>query len=295
MGVEALSGRAVVHGLSLPEGPLVTADGRVLFVQIGRGEISELHTDGSISTYAHLAGAPHALAEGADGQIYVTQAGDVEIGAATREPIDAGIQVVDRRGRVRWLTREVDGSPLQAPNDLCFAADGRLYFTDSGGPYDPSDESQRARLCAVDAAGRAETVAWLGCSYANGIGCAADGTLYWTESYMCALCAMPDGQRSVALSLREHSAPDGILTATDGRIAIATTTAGLLIAGRASESDGRLAVIGAFREPAFATNVASDGTVLYVTDFGDFAADRDRAGVIWQVQLPIDRTAWAGF
>lgn len=287
----------VASGLCLPEGPLVTAAGRMLFVQIGRGEVCELHPDGGVSTHAVVAGAPHALLEDADGRIFITQAGDVDIAGPTPEPIEAGIQVLSPDGEVSWLVREVDGVPLVAPNDLCFGADGRLYFTDSGGGYDPTATDQRSRVCAVDAGGRAETVVWLGASYANGIGCDRDGVLHWTESYNNRLCALGEGEQRPALAL--DSPPDGILHAKDGRVAVAATVGGLQIARRldaAADAEARYEVVATFAEPTFATNVASDGEALYVTDFGDYFGPRGRegSGAVWRVELPLEPVTTGG-
>jgi gluconolactonase len=290
-----VDGRVLATGLCLPEGPLVTAAGRVLFVQIGRGVISELHPDGSVTTFAAVAGAPHALVEGSDGRVFVTQAGDVNISGPTPEPVDAGIQAVDPDGTVSWLVREVDGEPLVAPNDLCFGADGRLYFTDSGGGYNPSDAEQRARVCAVDAAGEAETVVWLGASYANGIGVDRDGVLFWSESYNNCLCALRDGERWVELTL--ESPPDGFLHAADGRVAVASTTRGLTVASRRPDgAEGEtFEVESTFDAPTFATNVAADGEALYVTDFGDyFNQPREEVGRLWRVELPLEPVATEG-
>jgi gluconolactonase len=287
-----LDGTVLAAGLCLPEGPLVTTDGRVLFAQIGRGEVSELGRDGSVSTYADVAGAPHALLEGADGRIFITQAGDVNIAGPTPEPIDAGIQVVDPDGTASWLVREVDGSPLIAPNDLCFGAGGRLYFTDSGGPYDPSAAEQRARICAVDAAGHAETVIWLGPCYANGIGTDRDGVLHWSESYNSCLCSLRGGGRRVEIELA--APPDGFLLGADGRVAIATTSRGLTVARPLDlDSEESFEVAATFEEPIFATNVATDGEALFVTDFGDYFADRDN-GTIWRVDLALDAVPTEG-
>jgi sugar lactone lactonase YvrE len=35
---------------------------------------------------------------------------------------------------VHDVVREIDGIPLNSPNDVCLDADGNLYFTDPGGP-----------------------------------------------------------------------------------------------------------------------------------------------------------------
>ena len=56
----------VAHGLTFPEGPLHTRNGRTLLVQIGTGEVSEIR-DGVVRPAANVRGAPHAVIEGDDG------------------------------------------------------------------------------------------------------------------------------------------------------------------------------------------------------------------------------------
>ncbi len=88
----------VAHGLTFPEGPLHTTDGRTLLVQIGTGEVSEIR-DGVVRPAANVRGAPHAVIEGDGGWFYVTQAGNVTIGTnATPDPVPAGVQRVSPDG-----------------------------------------------------------------------------------------------------------------------------------------------------------------------------------------------------
>lgn len=141
-----MKGTRVAFGLALPEGPFPRRDGALLFVQIAKGEVSQLR-DGRVETVAHVGGAPHSVIEGADGSLYVTQSGAVRIGShQTAEPRPPGIQVVHPDGTISHLVTEVDGRPLVAPNDLCFGPDQRLYFTDTGGSFEPGASYQRARI-----------------------------------------------------------------------------------------------------------------------------------------------------
>jgi len=83
---------------------------------------------------------------------------------------------------VEYVTTDVAGQPLLAPNDLCFGADGRLWFTDPGHPYDPLRRGANGRLIAIGR-GRDEIVADVGPVYCNGLAFGVDGRLVWVESY----------------------------------------------------------------------------------------------------------------
>ena len=52
--------------------------------------------------------------------------------------IEPSIQVVAPGGKAEALITEVDGIKLNGPNDLCFAGDGSLIFSDPG-TYNPAN------------------------------------------------------------------------------------------------------------------------------------------------------------
>jgi streptogramin lyase len=114
--------------------------------------VSEIR-DGEVRRAAYVRGAPHAVIEGTGGWLYVTQAGKVTIGEhVTRDPVPAGIQRVSPAGEISYVVSAEDHPEISSPNYLCFGPDGRLYFTDTGGSFDPSDASQVGRVFAVDEA-----------------------------------------------------------------------------------------------------------------------------------------------
>jgi gluconolactonase len=266
----------VAHGLTFPEGPLHTTDGRTLLVQIGKGEVSEIR-DGIVRPAADVRGAPHAVIEGEGGWLYVTQAGNVTIGTnATPDPVPAGIQRVSPGGEISYVVSAEDHPEIRSPNDLCFGPDGRLYFTDTGGSFDPSDATQVGRVFAIDAAGRLETVAELGPVFANGITFDRHGRLLWTETYPGLVCRMENGARRVVADTGNGVLADGVKAVADGRLFVATVNGGCVQI--LSEDGGSLGELSA---GSWTTNCNFRGSTLLVTDFRRFQDQADD-GVVFE-------------
>ena len=266
----------VAYGLIFPEGPLHTTDGRTLLVQIGKGEVSEIR-DGVVRQAADVRGAPHAVIEGDGGWLYVTQAGSVTIGAcATPDPVPAGIQRVSPDGEISYVVSAADSPEIRSPNDLCFGPDGRLYFTDTGGSFDPSDATQVGRIFAVDAAGTLETVAELGPVFTNGITFDRHGRLLWTETYPGLVCRMEGGTRRVIADTGSGIFADGVKATMDGRLFVATVNGGCV---QILSEDGT--GLGELSAGRWTTNCTFRASTLLVTDFGDFEA-RAEDGVVFE-------------
>ena len=119
-------------------------------------------------------------------------------------------------GRVEILVTEVDGIPLQAPNDLTFGPDGRLYFTDPA-DYLPNDRKP-GRVFALNPDGTGECLAELPSAYPNGIVAEPDGSIVWVESYDRGVYRIPPGGRSEQIhQLPEGHIPDGLKVDADGQ------------------------------------------------------------------------------
>src|SRR5215475_2316182 len=65
----------VAEGLQFPEGPIAVADGSVVLVEIKRGTLSRVTSDGRIEVVAELGGGPNGAAVGPDGAVYVCNNG----------------------------------------------------------------------------------------------------------------------------------------------------------------------------------------------------------------------------
>lgn len=132
----------ITSGLRFPEGPIAMPDGSVILVEIERGTLSRVTTDGKIDVIANLGGGPNGAAMGPDGWIYVCNNGGFEWSdteAGLRPTVQANDYETGRIERVnpdtgefQVLYSECDGHKLNGPNDIVFDKDGNFYFTDLG-------------------------------------------------------------------------------------------------------------------------------------------------------------------
>ena len=96
--------------------------------------------------------------------------------------LQPSIQRITPDGAIETVATEIAGIPFQAPNDLAFGPDGRLYFTDPG-RYDPAALPDPGYIFALDPSGGGELLAELPSVYPNGIVVEASGDVVWVESY----------------------------------------------------------------------------------------------------------------
>jgi gluconolactonase len=266
-------------GLEVPEGPVPLPDGRIAFVQQVLGMVSAF--DGAtVSTISVGPGAPNSVTYGSDGFLYAAQNGGVVDEWRAEVPATPSIERISLAGEVTTVTTEVGGVPLQAPNDLVFGPDGRLYFTDPSEPYDPTAPLATNRLFALGDEG-GEVLIALPPSYTNGLAFTPDGRLVWVETYTRAVCVLDEGRRVVLCTLPEKHLPDGLAIAADGRLFIATAIShGITIVSPTGEVLDHLLL----DDQALATNCCFVGSDLWVTDFGiGFRAGNQR-GRLWRVE-----------
>lgn len=177
----ALRREVMATGLEVPEGPVPLPDGRIAFVQQVLGMVSAFDDTG-VSTISVGPGAPNSVTYGPDGFLYAAQNGGVVDDWRAEVPATPSIERISLAGEITTVTTEIAGVPLQAPNDLVFGPDGRLYFTDPSEPYDPTAPRATNRLFALgDEDG--EVLIELAPSYTNGLAFTPDERLIWVESY----------------------------------------------------------------------------------------------------------------
>ena len=123
---------------SFLEGPAFDRDGNLFVADIPFGRIFRIGMDGAFELFVEYDGEPNGLAIHRDGTLYV---------ADHRR----GLLTIDSRTReVRTRLARVRREGFKGLNDLTFAANGDLYFTDQGqtGLHDPTGRVYR--LSAAD-------------------------------------------------------------------------------------------------------------------------------------------------
>lgn len=129
----------VAEGLAFPEGPVVMADGSVIVLELAAGRITRCW-NGRAETVCNIGGGPNGAAIGPDGALYVCNNGGLDLAKFqhARGPGQEGrIERVDlATGKFERLYDRYDGIALEAPNDIVFDADGRMWFTDLGKTHD---------------------------------------------------------------------------------------------------------------------------------------------------------------
>ena len=274
----------LADGLGHPEGPDVLPDGRVVMVETYTSKIIAWSRERGIHTYADCGGGPNACMLGSDGAVYITQNGGT-VGAWKADVMSVpSIQKAQPDGSVEILVTEVDGTPLQAPNDLSFGPSGHLFFTDPA-DYLP-DDRKPGRVFMLNPDGTGECLAELPEAYPNGIVAEPDGSVVWVESYDRGVYRIrPGGQSEQIHQLPEGHIPDGLKIDVDGNLWITTfMSGGVDIVARDGTPIDFLETGGVPLNCVF-----HDGDLL-ITDFGDITEVPDAApmeGRLWRVAVGV--------
>ena len=184
--------REVASGLQFPEGPVALADGSVLVVEIKRGTLTRVGSDGRAAPVAGTGGGPNGAAIGPDGRVYVCNNGGFEWhdvagltvpGNQPRDYIGGRIQRVNlQTGAVDDLYTACDGRPLRGPNDLVFDDTGGFWFTDHGKIRERDRDRTGVFYARADGSSIREVLFPL--DGPNGIGLSPDGRrLYVAETW----------------------------------------------------------------------------------------------------------------
>ena len=273
----------LADNLAWPEGPSPVGDGRIAFVETYRSQVSVWTPGKGVSQFAYVGGGPNACLVGQDGCVYVTQNGGVIGPWRAKDKRPPSIQRITPEGKVEIMATEIAGTKLRAPNDLAFGPDGRLYFTDPGGAFDPVNRPDPSRIFAIAPDGKGELIVELEPVYSNGIAIEANGDLVWVETYTNAVRRRSrDGRIAHLCTLPEKGKPDGFKIADNGDFYVTALLAKGLDVIR---PDG---VYAGFIEVGKApTNCVFVDNKLYVTDGGSLglSTEGDNAGALWVVEL----------
>jgi len=204
---------------SLLEGPAFDRDGTLWCVDIPYGRIFRVSPQGEFSTAVEYRGEPNGLAIHRDGRIFIADYAN-------------GIMVLDpATGEVTPFVTRVRLERLKAVNDLVFASNGDLYFTDQGlsGLHDPTGRVFRVRAdgridCLLDnipspngiALDPSETTLYVAVTRANAV---------WRVPLM------PDGGVAKVgnfIQLSGGGGPDGLAVDSAGNIAVAHIGLGIV-------------------------------------------------------------------
>jgi gluconolactonase len=128
-----LHGRGPTH--SFLEGPAIDRDGHLWLADIPFGRLFCVSPEGRWTVALEYDGEPNGLAIHRDGRVFIT---DHKRGLLVLDP---------RSGKLDTVSSRVRREGLKGLNDLTFALNGDLYFTDQGqtGLHDPTGRVFRLR------------------------------------------------------------------------------------------------------------------------------------------------------
>jgi gluconolactonase len=202
---------------SFLEGPSFDRDGNLLCVDVAHGRIFRISPAGDWSVFAHYDGHPNGLKIHRDGRIFVA---DAKLGLIAFDPVTAA------------LTEVLPGVAFNGLNDLVFADNGDLYFSDPGasGVAHPV-----GRVFRLTAAGDLNLVLE-GLAYPNGILVTpGQDALYVAITRTLQVWRVPleDGRAGVRTGVFAQFpgglvGPDGMAMDADGAIAVVQASQGVI-------------------------------------------------------------------
>lgn len=202
------------HGAPTPsflEGPSFDRDGNLWVVDIPWGRIFRIAPDGRVELAAEYDGEPNGLKFHRDGRAFIT---DHRHGLMVLDPAS---------GRVEPYLERALLQRFKGVNDLVFASNGDIYFTDQGqtGLHDPT-----GRLFRLRTDGRLDCILD-NVPSPNGLVLNKDETILFLavtrDNAVWRVPLMKDGSASkvgVFIQMSGGGGPDGMAIDEDGNIAI---------------------------------------------------------------------------
>lgn len=141
----------VATGFTWVEGPVWIPEGYLLFAEITSNSIRKLTPDGNVSIFMQPSGykgaAPYSGKEPGSNGMTLDAKGRLTVAGHAQRDVWR-LESLDPRAQVTVLADSYQGKKLNSPNDLVYAKDGSLYFTDppyglpTQGDSDPIKELQ---------------------------------------------------------------------------------------------------------------------------------------------------------
>jgi gluconolactonase len=240
---------------SFLEGPCFDAAGNLWCTDIPFGRIFRISPSGEWTTIAEYDGWPNGMKIARDGRVFVT---DARHGIMTIDPAT---------GAVTPFLRAYRAEGFKGVNDLTFAANGDLYFTDQGqtGMQDPT-----GRVFRVKASGEIDLLCDRFPS-PNGLALdLAERVLFVAVTRANAIWRVPLFERGISakvggfIQLSGGGGPDGIALDEDGGLVVAHLGMGVWRFDRLGLPTHFIGEPG-----AFVTNIAFGGPdrrTLYMTE-----------------------------
>jgi gluconolactonase len=141
----------VATGFTWVEGPVWISKGYLLFAEITSNSIRKLTPDGAVSIFMQPSGykgaAPYGGKEPGSNGMTLDAKGRLTVAGHAQRDVWR-LESLDPKAEVTVLADSYQGKKLNSPNDLVYAKDGSLYFTDppyglpTQGDNDPIKELQ---------------------------------------------------------------------------------------------------------------------------------------------------------
>ena len=260
----------IAEGLAFPEGPVIMADGSVLVVALAGGRITRCW-NGRTETVCDIGGGPNGAAIGPDGALYVCNNGGLDLGKfqnASGAGHEGRIERVDlATGTFERVYDNCDGISLEAPNDIVFDAEGRIWFTDLGKTHD-GIRTASGLFSALPDGSSISAINRHAISY-NGVGLSPDGgTVYVADTHQARLwryqCQVEEQRPSWIASAPGPVGFDSLAVTAAGNICVATLYEGGI---STVTPEGKISKFDIGDEP-YVTNIAFGGEDLrtaYIT------------------------------
>jgi gluconolactonase len=221
----------VAEGLGFPEGPVFMEDGSIIVVELMAGRVTRCW-NGRKETICEPGGGPNGAAIGPDGALWLCNSGGI---GRTGPGSEGRIERIDlATGRLERVYESCQGIALEAPNDLVFDADGRLWFTDLGTLYIEQGRVTGKAFgglysCLPD--GSAISAIERGTLSYNGIGLSPDGTsLFVADTFQARVYRYDrrvEAQHAQYVATAQGNvAFDSLAVTAAGNICVATLTEG---------------------------------------------------------------------